>query len=271
MGKTRVFQYVKRPLFRFGLLGWIAAAVLGAVIAWVTLDPNPQHTMLVAMDRIFGIKVVYWFVSSVMPFTWFAIWDTVISVVVMSMVLVAMSIAPRPIRWWWVACVVVLGLGSPVVWTESSIWLLRSGLTPPGSYGLSRDVAASALSILAAGLVFYWTRSRLVAGLWFTAAWLTFVPDGYAGGFTIPGNSSRWSIYIEVRWMVWLAMTGGSVLVWAIVLRRRPVPSESLCPECGYELQGVTLDRCPECGTLSDHLAANRDVSVSPSTESVSS
>ncbi len=43
-----------------------------------------------------------------------------------------------------------------------------------------------------------------------------------------------------------------AIVAWIMLLRRSgPIlipPDSSICERCGYPLQGITIDRCPECG-----------------------
>jgi hypothetical protein len=40
-----------------------------------------------------------------------------------------------------------------------------------------------------------------------------------------------------------LVIAQGRLIVWLV-----PIPKRSVCPACGYHLQGLREPRCPECG-----------------------
>lgn len=61
--------------------------------------------------------------------------------------------------------------------------------------------------------------------------------------FTAPGSPrSGW----ELDWPTSVPFFLCVLATW-VVWRRTRVP-EGLCPRCGYDLRGQTVNRCPECG-----------------------
>jgi len=68
--------------------------------------------------------------------------------------------------------------------------------------------------------------------------WVMFPSRGHRGSSVPVLGGTRVEVLSGV-----IAAAGASLL-----LVRFPTRDRSACPGCGYDLTGVTLNRCPECG-----------------------
>jgi hypothetical protein len=60
-----------------------------------------------------------------------------------------------------------------------------------------------------------------------------------------PGRVLAWSVFIGI---VSAMVFGGTMLVFWFDARRDSRMNRLACAACGYSLEGLTSDRCPECG-----------------------
>ena len=95
------------------------------------------------------------------------------------------------------------------------------------------------------------TQSRLVI-----IAWLGALGINVASGIHtahVPLSTPAVIFSIGSGPFTWYALffdllTGGSLIAWAIIERRKRLP-EVACPSCGYDLAGLSPSAvCPECG-----------------------
>ncbi|MFQ5489600.1 MAG: hypothetical protein ACE5GE_02660 [Phycisphaerae bacterium] len=100
-----------------------------------------------------------------------------------------------------------------------------------------------------------WTISRVILTILLVPGSVAVAFAGFGlWAICSPGNSTEYGILIAAFcWLI--AWVAGTVIVWRetnfeAVQRRAAVFDRHLkCPGCGYDLHGLDVPRCPECGT----------------------
>lgn len=127
-------------------------------------------------------------------------------------------------------------MSSSSEWLFFAVWLAAPGLVAVVLLVLARRTRRAGMWWLFVALGI-WPILSIVTNralIWF--------------GLQVYGPSMMWVYYVS-----WTGMQVVGVfleIVAAVKLARipGPLPSEPLCPTCGYNLTGLAEDRCPECG-----------------------
>jgi hypothetical protein len=86
------------------------------------------------------------------------------------------------------------------------------------------------------------TRSAGVAGLMLIASALLALVGADMAPKAVDGNQSCW-LTLSLLPSAWQMLSAWCVTTWAM-----KTPRSGMCVACGYDLTGLTSDRCPECG-----------------------
>lgn len=252
---------IHKPLLGFGWAGYLASAVLLALIIPVAAGVDLRYELLKLIQFTLGDEAMMFFVSR-LAFAEFAITDPTISVITGTTVLIAARVAPyrsNPayqlfvfllcIAWAFIT--VAYFRTKPIAWLGDSILgASQVGLNFSGYHILS------IIGTIFAGLLLVWiSRSWMVAIGYLLALSAQFVSASWSISTlmgTLPeplilfklfgrGDYSVFSLAFDI-------FTIGPLLLWAILERRKPAPDRA-CPGCAYDLAGIPEGApCPECG-----------------------
>jgi hypothetical protein len=215
------------------------------LLAWVYFSGYDLrfHILKLICDTR-GIKTLFWFVVNPLMHHWFSINEPGLSWWSLVYIPLALHLHPTRSRWWlvplvlWLAirpalCFQAVARPGPVVGS-----LVTSLALDPHSAALCLFGAADLLLI---GLIF---RSRLV--IFSTAATIAFIVMVAKFLNARPTSIPAWAWPAMVN--TWHAGVGLPMLWWAARERWR-FSRSGHCKLCGYDLTGLAIAQCPECGT----------------------
>lgn len=227
--------------------GWIALGVLGAMLAAMAggVDLRFQIQKLI---HPLGWRAHNWFIGRYLWDQYWAAWSAGFGLVSLCWMLPALHVGPVRRRAWTYAALAAWALIGPALrhiqfsaMTTPGTWLSRllpSGPWPNGAFAIS--IAMSYLPSLA--IVWAATRSWRLALALSLSAGVMIVPTGHIV-FTKLSNTQSMMLAGATN-----AVLAGVVLAWAIRARKRGAPAHA-CRACGYDLTGLAIGVCPECGT----------------------
>lgn len=250
-----VRKRIKDPLVGFGWAGSVSSAVLVALIVAVLVDVEIRYELLKLILFVFGLDAMVYFVNR-LHFLAFNLFGVTVSAITALAALIAFNVAPFRVSLLWQIVVAFVCSIWFLVSIESSIFVGRNMAGQSWNFPMISVFYISEVvgTVLAGLLILYLTRSRFVAAMWglaVVAAILRYVLILDFGKTLVDAPSLFYVFdYYEysVLSLVFDVLTMGSLILWAVLERRKAVP-ELMCQSCGYDLVGIQGDACcPECG-----------------------
>ena len=164
------------------------------------------------------------------------------SVVLLSGLLCAVVIAAGVWSHWWPGAIVSVRVGEDSTRQEWIIWADGRVVWHGTWYGVAMNMPEQV------------SRARrwpMPAGYGIahrTEGWHAF-GFVYSGGQQRIATPNRWWWYQISLWVIAAALAAPPLLRISPWARRRRRRERGQCVACGYDLRGLTSDRCPECGT----------------------
>jgi hypothetical protein len=236
-----------KPLLGFGVVGWIASAILAGLVIVVLSGCDVLFLYEKLIADCFGGDGLLYYVAYFHTWHGWALRYPEYNVVSILYTVIAFHIFPRRLGWWRYALIIAWGLIRPldILWAGtvlSPISQAVAGVPFPPAIWL--DLIRVALELITSLILLLVTRSWLVFGISFCATSLVFVSYQSGGLWGVNPAVPQQQYALTA---LWHACVWGSLLAWAIHARRHP-PPEKACPKCGYDLRGGTHAYCPECG-----------------------
>lgn len=252
---------IQKPLLGFGWAGYAASVILIAMIVAIAMGVDLRYELLKLVQTTLGDEIMIQFVAR-LPWVLFAIGDPTISVVTGIVILVICRIAPYRIG----MITQLAAFALCVAWAFVAISFHRTNPfysigthifgSPQTGYNMAGFYFLEGMGTIAAALLLIWiSRSwivfagislalatQVVAAFWSTGLVRGMHPDSVIlFTFFDIGSYSWFSLAFDI-------CTIGSLLLWAILERRKAFPVHA-CKQCGYDLAGIpTESPCPECG-----------------------
>ncbi len=243
-------KHIKDPLLGFGWVGCVSAVILIALVVAMFAGVELRYELMKLVVSAFGVDSMMLFVIR-LPYLGFSIFGISVSIVTGASVLLAMKIAPYRFRSSIQLLIFVLCTFWFVVALEGNLALGRARF----GFNFYRFQLLEVLGVaLTAVVLVFLTRCKLVAVLWglavvltlFNAVWIHKTNDFPPGDVVIFYAFDMFE-YTSFS-LVFDLLTMGSLLVWAVLGRRKVLP-EHMCESCGYDLAGLEdVTACPECG-----------------------
>ncbi|MBL0927799.1 MAG: hypothetical protein IBJ11_09120 [Phycisphaerales bacterium] len=236
-----------RPLWGFGWVGWIALAVLAALL--IALARGWDLNLAV-------VRFTWWACgeSSDVWFWWFArVWTPLHLVCELPIFMIfgplylaiAVFIAPRDRRRTrplaGIAAVVAASIVLEFFWIETTPFIL-------GGSAWRVVAAATWASALNVALLWWLTRSWIVLGAALLALGLSIL-NAAVGSWDGTAAGLAWETGVRRQLAgVYHLMLSTALIGWAIDARLTPILADP-CAGCGYDLRGLPeVSACPECG-----------------------
>ena len=147
------------------------------------------------------------------------------------------------------------GLASARLGDEIVLWAYDAGLEIPANASAAVVAALTPLVytpsyfVLSVGIMI--GPAIVIRGRWrVLGSAMTGVVGAWAFGalvFYVSGNLWISSIAAMISWHLG-ALGAPLALAWRVRAKRKRALGGRACLDCGYDLAGVTLPRCPECG-----------------------
>ncbi len=236
---------VAKPLWGFGILGWLALPVLLALVVIVFTGYDLQYSVIWALGDLFGAQAAIYYVLWFQAGLYFSMHDVGFNILDVMVVWVAAAVYPRRVSRTALMLLVVWTFAMSNLYVRQ--WVRRLIFDDPSRAWPTQNSEVIISSIVLAAvtaLLLYWiTRSPR------TAAAVLLLQGVGVSVYVVADLSNRpiddlW--YFAVPWHMALATI---VLTWAIYHRRHPSDPAS-CPGCGYLVPGSNQARCPECGLV---------------------
>ena len=260
----------RRPkVWGFGAVGWLALAVLLALVARILFGVDLQYQFLRLINATLGWTGLSYFVIGIIPWMWFQVTEPIFSLSGLAWVLLAIVLSHRRT--------------SPLIVSAWCIWACSQSLLfwplyqylpvylfgfdrLPGIYPIQtvlelcvtgylvalttnrRSLVATVLLAIAASRLLYF-RSFTVS---YTSRFSPFFP-------LTPPTPSSLNLFLacSTPWLYHICLAC-ALLWWSFSTRqafRLALSSTVLCRTCGYSLAGLSTEHgpptCPECGTVS--------------------
>jgi hypothetical protein len=236
---------VYKPIWGFGWVGWIASAVLLALVIAQVQGVDIWYQILKVVTAAFGGDAVVAFVAKLTEGS-LVLFEVGGGAIEACCVLIALRIASRRSPWWLSAFAVVAGLAYPLLAMSTVMqWFRPATFTGPEDFVLSYKIAMCAGLGLVLLPVLVWSRSVFVAaGLLLAAGCVLVARYDDEPLFSIPVGYSA----ITPRTLVGHSAILSTCLAWGIIDRRLYRPHDT-CSKCGYSRAGLADSAaCPECG-----------------------
>jgi len=246
---------IKDPLLGFGWAGYVCVAILIAFIAALVAGIELRYELLKLILHTLGVDAMMFFVSR-LAFAGFSIFGVSISVTTGVAILIAFKVAPYRVAPLLQLAIFMLCAGWFLVPITSYRVVGRAlfGSSSFANYYLMELVGTALIGLV----VFYLTRSRLVATMWALAVALALAITIWykATGMYPPGTIVLFYGFDMYEYtslsLAFDICTTGSLVLWAILERRKILP-DLMCHNCGYDLAGLSGEfACPECGWKSE-------------------
>jgi hypothetical protein len=234
-----------KPLWGFGIMGWLALPVLLALVVIVLAGYDLQYALIWTLGDLFGAKGAIYYVLGFQAGLYFSMGDVGFNILDVMVVWVAAAVYPRRVSR--VALVVLLlwtfAMSNLYVrgWVRSLIFDDPTRAWPAQNSDVI--ILSFVLAMITALILFWITRSLRTAAA-------VFLLQAVGVSVYVVANLSTQPI--DVRWyftVPWHMALASIVFTWAIYHRRRPSDPDS-CPSCGYLVAGSNQAQCPECGLI---------------------
>lgn len=229
-----------RPLWGFGLAGWLLAPVAIALLAVWLMGYDLRFHLLRFIINAWGWEALVWFVTTFLAGHYLSLFSPQFGTYSLTYALIAMHLANPRVRAREFFVVVLCALVLPVLpFVAISLHLMG---TRPLLVTLNHDMVVAGGDLVAAA-VFGWISRRI----WVFAA-LAALAIG-EGAFSAGVTSTGVYIGTSMRYgacLLWHALFAAVLIGWAL-RSRRTIP-QWCCQRCGYDLRGSPGQPCPECG-----------------------
>ena len=251
-----------KPLLGFGPAGWALLAVAVVLVVALITGYDLRHQIFRAIAYLFGPDVLK-------PLIYYVLYPHWLNIVAvnrppemffglggMCAVLIGFQIHPRRSPAWVGLAVVALALSLPILHPLAGLWISGRGFYPvgvilPGAHYPGELAVFIAAHATVVGVLWTVTRSRHIAIGVGAVFLLAIVAEwGPLNPLLNARNEALLWVSQSTAW-AWNPLLLLVMLSWAIPARfaaRRA--SEALCPTCSYDLRGITVEVCPECGQV---------------------
>lgn len=237
-----------KPILGFGPIGWIAAAIALCIVALALTGYDFQYHFIWLIHDCLGSAATMWYVTHLHIFHGLSLQNPYFSLIGAAFAVAALFIAPRPAGWWRYALIIFWGVIRPALLPYEANWLIsmyRWLLSFHLDVYIAHTEAWLCMEFITSALLWTITGSRMVLVISTAASAAVFI-------FLMTYGPIGAIFYRQPEGFLlcafWNGTIGGALLWWAIRARVAIRP-ERACPHCGYDLQGLPHNRCPECGT----------------------
>ena len=246
---------IHKPLLGFGPAGYVLAAIFLALLIPSLAGVDMQYETQKLITVLFGADAMMRATAYGQIF-YLQQFDMGINLITACAGLVAFKIAPSRIKrrnqlaWF---CLSALWIAPTLILYNAIVQVYGHSTIHSGLKSIYLTMSLGTLGVTVAGLFAgYITRSKIVSIGWAIALVLNLLQIGqlYTGFYTWFDWPliSLGSFWISTSFIFFYLCSSGSLLLWAILERRKPIP-ESLCHNCDYDLAGLAPSApCPECG-----------------------
>lgn len=245
-----------KPILGFGPIGWSAAVIALGIIALALTGYDFQYHFIWLINDCLGNPAAMWYVTHLHIFHGVSLQNPYFSLVGTTFAVTALFIMPRPAGWWRYALIILWGAIRPALLPYEANWLsgfYRWMLSYSPDFYIARTEAWLCMELITAALLWIITKSRMIFVISASASAVVFL-------FLMTYGPIGAIFYRQTEGFLlcafWNGTIGGPLLWWAIRARRAIRP-ERACQHCGYDLQGLPHNRCPECGTTASQPLTN--------------
>jgi hypothetical protein len=245
-----------RPIAGFGPFGWVAAAVLAALIIAVAVGIDFELLVVSAFGQVGGSRGVDFYMKWMRIPGWLLfIWPG-FTLVAFLYTVVGFHLAPIRFGWFaWTTLLLWATLHTTGPWLLVKDSLLEAIQGSPLASGVdTKSLIATELFLEIPTPLILLCISRSIKLAAAVAALLVLTSAYELSINAAPTQPSGWlsanPAWLGVLWNVALAS-----IIWSWAIHRRLAASRlsaTACPACGFDLVNSPA-RCPECGRLSQH------------------
>ncbi len=255
LGRIRCYfmdirKRIKDPLLGFGWAGYVCTAILIALISALVAGIELRYELLKLILATLGVDAMMYFVFRLV-YVGFALFGVSVSLSTGVAILVAFRIAPYRVHALLQLLLFLLCTAWPIVSIEGYLAVGRTSFSL--NFYVFQLLEVFGIVLIGSAVIFL-SRSRFVAVMWALAVALALANAVWIQntGSNPPGTITLFRAFDFYHYtslsMAFDVFTMGSLLLWAILDRRKILPAQ-MCHSCEYDLAGLPGDAiCPECG-----------------------